>query len=85
MDPNQILDMLLQAVSDYEDTVGNARGAHIDAADNMRDAVRSLDDWLRAGGFLPADWNRTLKAEYSRGRFDEKAAWVDSLSDRTIS
>lgn len=53
MDPNATLDMLRQAVSDYEDK----RGDKVDTdADDMRDYFRALDDWMSAGGDLPDAW-----------------------------
>lgn len=58
MDPNAAYRNLMQAVSDYEDNRGDAEGPEIDAADEMRDAVRALDDWLSKKGFLPQPWQR---------------------------
>lgn len=59
MDPNAALEALMDAVSRWEDTVGGHEGEHIDAGCGMRDGVRALDGWLRAGGFTPAAWNRS--------------------------
>lgn len=53
MDPNETLDMLRQAVIEYE------RGESPEGvAGALAEAAAALDAWLSNGGFLPADWSR---------------------------
>lgn len=54
------LAQLRTAMSVYEDVRGNGTGCHLvdKSADQMRDAGRSLDDWLTRGGSLPEPWAR---------------------------
>jgi hypothetical protein len=56
MDPNAVLEALLQAMSDYEDTRGGLEDRHTPSADRMRDGIYALDEWLSKGGFLPERW-----------------------------
>ena len=58
MDPNQVLKRFRQAYSDWEDTRGKGEDPDtaVAAADEMRDAMYAMDEWLSAGGFLPDDW-----------------------------
>jgi hypothetical protein len=58
MDPDAVYQNLMSALSDYEDNRGSAEGPEIDAANEMRDAVQALNDWLSRGGFLPRAWQR---------------------------
>lgn len=60
MDPDTALLKLREAISQWEDTAGAHRGAHIDAASDMRDAAVALDEWLSRGGCLPAVWSPTV-------------------------
>ena len=57
MDPNETLRQLRSAIGDYRCATSIA--AALDAADRLTEQVGALDEWLRAGGFLPDDWSRT--------------------------
>ena len=52
MDPNKLLDEILTVageVSDFEERYGDAL---VELCHNICD----LDDWLKAGGFMPDRW-----------------------------
>lgn len=52
MDPNATLDMLRQAIRDYE---GGESPESV--AGDLAEAAAALDTWITRGGFLPADWS----------------------------
>ena len=57
MDPNATLEQLRQLAvqvlnPDREDALVD------EAAEEMAELVRALDDWISRGGFLPAAWSR---------------------------
>jgi flagellin-like hook-associated protein FlgL len=57
MDPNATLERLRQLAvqvlnPDHQDALGD------EIAEEMAELVRVLDDWMSAGGFLPAAWRQ---------------------------
>lgn len=55
MDPNVVLEeRILKQVKLMESV--NSVESLIDLADDLIDAVRDLDEWLRRGGVLPERW-----------------------------
>jgi len=54
MDPDETLRLLREAITAHEQAITLA--AETDAGQQVVDAARALDAWLRSGGFPPADW-----------------------------
>lgn len=55
MDPNEVLeDRILKRIKLMESV--DSVESLIDLADDLIDAVRDLDEWLRRGGVLPERW-----------------------------
>ena len=55
MDPNEVLEeRILKRVKLMESI--NSAESFIDLADDLIDAVKDLDEWLRKGGMLPERW-----------------------------
>ena len=55
MDPNEVLEeRILKRVKLMESI--NSAESFIDLADDLIDAVKDLDEWLRRGGMLPERW-----------------------------
>lgn len=55
MDPNEVLeDRILKQVRLMESV--DSVESLIDLADDLIDAVKDLDEWLRRGGVLPERW-----------------------------
>ena len=64
MDPNAALDNMKAAIDDMVDYC-EPRTEHDAAAQLMTrviEAFEALDEWLRKGGAMPADWYRESRA-----------------------
>lgn len=59
MDPNKTLGKLRALMNKYnvvrED--GNDQEATLEVADELVEAIESLDSWLSRGGYLPSGWS----------------------------
>ena len=57
MDPNAALENMRSAIKAYDAAVNAENGdAEADAAWELSEAARALDEWLSKGGFLPTAW-----------------------------
>lgn len=55
MDPNEVLEeRILKRIKLME--INDSVESFIDLADDLIDAVKDLDEWLRKGGALPERW-----------------------------
>jgi hypothetical protein len=55
MDPNVTLAEIRELINKWQaDTQGEIAGDHF--AEELVEKIDNLDRWIRAGGFLPADW-----------------------------
>ncbi len=63
MDPNATLRELRELGNDGEGPID------MNCADRAAELFRSLDEWLRRGGFLPDDW----KGAYARPTFPSES------------
>lgn len=64
MDPNETLRRIRSVVSDENNGMGGDRLASLDM---LTELFQALDGWITRGGFLPAAWNRTVRAAYDDG------------------
>lgn len=55
MDPNVVLEERILKQIKLMESIDSVE-AFIDLADDLIDAVRILDEWLRKGGMLPKRW-----------------------------
>jgi hypothetical protein len=72
MDPNIALKNARRAAEDYDKAEARLNQSmtacvndNLEAAQQLRSAFKTLDDWLSGGGFLPRDWDKTEVSEKS--------------------
>jgi len=58
MDPNETLRTMREAIARYDNAIKLVDAD--DAASDVLDAARALDEWLSHGGFLPKAWKDSL-------------------------
>lgn len=61
MDPNATLFEIRDRQAAVKEAL-DGDGDLAEAADELVDLVKALDDWLTAGGFLPAAWGDRVSA-----------------------
>lgn len=66
MDPNENLRRQREVASIILDPPDRSQvfpySTMVDAAEDLAALVRSMDEWLRRGGFPPDDWNPVIHA-----------------------
>ena len=58
MDPDANLEEQLRIASRLIEAIDNERRIRPDDVEGLASLVLALDEWIRGGGFLPADWHR---------------------------
>jgi hypothetical protein len=67
MDPDEALNKLRSILRELEERLETGFTNAEDDVSTLIDVFQGLDDWLKKGGFLPKDWERTAGATTPKG------------------